>query len=65
VSPTTVARPRSWKIQDVAEYLQICDRSVIRMCQRGQLPHLRIGKIYRFDSEKIIALFDGATPEQS
>lgn len=65
MSPTIVTQPRSWKVQDVAGYLQVCDRSVIRMCQRGQLPHLKIGKIYRFDPEKIIALFDGAAPKQS
>lgn len=65
MSPTTVARPVAWKIQDVAEHLQVCNRTVINMCRRGELPCLKIGKIYRFDPEKIIALFDGATPEQS
>ena len=59
VSPEcTCSPPRSWTIDDVAAYLRIHRRTVIKMAAGGEIPCLRLGKLYRFDSVKIIAMFD-------
>ncbi len=56
----TCTPPRSWTVDDVAAYLRVHHRTVLRMVERGEIPALRLGKIVRFDPEKVVALFDDA-----
>ena len=58
--PSTITPPRTWTRDDVAAYLRINPRTVVIMAERGDIPCLRLGRLFRFDPEKIIALFDGA-----
>ena len=37
------------KAEDVAEFLGVSLRKVLRMAKQGSLPYLRIGESYRFD----------------
>jgi len=62
--PTSTA-PQTWVADEVAAYLRINRRTVIRMAERGEIPALRLGRLFRFDRQKIIALFDGdASPDK-
>jgi excisionase family DNA binding protein len=53
-----VTPARAWKVDDVAAFLRINHRTVIKMAERGDIPCVRLGKLYRFDPQKIVALFD-------
>ena len=65
VSPEfPTASPRTWTVDDVAAYLRVHRRSVLRMTARGEIPALRLGKLYRFDPQKIAALFGSAARDQ-
>jgi excisionase family DNA binding protein len=62
--PTSTA-PQTWVADEVAAYLRINRRTVLKMVDRGEIPAVRLGKLYRFDPQKIIALFDGdASPDK-
>lgn len=52
------APPRAWTVDDVADFLRINPRTVIKLAAAGRIPATRIGKLYRFDPQKIVALFD-------
>ncbi len=41
------------KIKEVANYLQLSERTVYKLVREGSLPAARIGGVYRFDSEEI------------
>ena len=56
----TINPPHTWTVDDVAAYLRVHHRTVINMAERGEIPCLRLGRLFRFDPEKIVALFDGA-----
>ncbi len=36
------------KISDVAEFLRISQKTIYRMALRGDIPAIRVGKVYRF-----------------
>ena len=37
----------------VADRLNVSRQKVLELCRRGRLPHVRLGDLYRFDSEKL------------
>ena len=39
---TTATSPCTWTVDDVAGYLRIHHRSVIKMAERGEIPYLRL-----------------------
>lgn len=43
---------------DVARLLRLSKRTVLRRAERGELPAVRIGSLYRFDLDKIAGLFE-------
>lgn len=57
------APERALTVDELADYLHVHRRTVIRLVERGEIPALRLGRIYRFDPERIRALFDGSTGE--
>ena len=42
-----------WDANDVARYLKVSRSWVYHRAEAGQLPHLRIGGLLRFDSEAV------------
>jgi excisionase family DNA binding protein len=37
-----------WTVEDVAQYLQLQPETIRSMARRGELPALKIGKVWRF-----------------
>lgn len=46
---------RLWRVKDVAVYLSCSESYVYKAAERGELPHLTIGAMLRFDPEEIRA----------
>ena len=44
---------RLMTLEEVAEYLQLCQRSVYRMVHERKIPFFRIGRVYRFSKENL------------
>lgn len=42
-------------VQDVAGMLKVCPRTVLNMANRGDIPASRIGHLWRFDENEILA----------
>ena len=42
-------------VQDVAEMLKVCPRTVLNMANRGEIPASRIGHLWRFDESEILS----------
>lgn len=57
MTPQTTDR-RVMTIDEVAQELRIARRTVQRLAGEGVIPGVRIGKVFRFDSRKIEAMFD-------
>jgi len=43
-----------WTVKDVANYLSLTPETVRAMARRGELPGLKIGRVWRFDKFSII-----------
>ncbi len=53
ISPT-------WRIKDVADYLHVSPKTVLRMVYRGALPYRRVGpRLIRFVPGEIQRAFEG------
>ncbi len=53
ISPPKTRRPIStidplWTVEDVAAYLKLQPETIRSMARRGELPGLKIGKVWRF-----------------
>lgn len=57
MTPQTTDR-RVMTIDEVAQELRLAKRTVQRLAGEGVIPGVRIGKVFRFDSRKIDAMFD-------
>jgi excisionase family DNA binding protein len=55
VRTATPHRDGLWDANDVARYLKVSRSWVYHRAEDGQLPHLRIGGLLRFDAEIIRA----------
>jgi excisionase family DNA binding protein len=42
-----------WTVEDVADYLQLQPETIRSMARRGELPALKIGKVWRFQKQAI------------
>ena len=42
-----------WTVEDVADYLQLQPETIRSMARRGELPALKIGKVWRFQKHAI------------
>lgn len=42
----------------LSNYLKISKETVYRMLKKGEIPHLRVGKLYRFKKQDIDAWLD-------
>ncbi len=42
-----------WTVDDVANYLQLQPETIRSMARRGELPALKIGKVWRFQKKSI------------
>jgi excisionase family DNA binding protein len=57
-SETAPNCPTTLTVEEVAARLRVCPRTVQNLAKRGEIPAVRLGKLYRFDAAKIAALFD-------
>jgi excisionase family DNA binding protein len=48
-----------WTVEDVAAYLQLQPETIRSMARRGELPALKIGKVWRFQKQAIHAMLIG------
>jgi excisionase family DNA binding protein len=53
ISPRETRRPFAtidplWTVEDVAAYLKLQPETIRSMARRGELPGLKIGKVWRF-----------------
>jgi len=42
-----------WTVEDVADYLKLQPETIRSMARRGELPALKIGKVWRFQRHAI------------
>lgn len=42
-----------WTVEDVADYLKLQPETIRSMARRGELPALKIGKVWRFQRRAI------------
>lgn len=47
-----------WTVEDVAEYLKLQPETIRSMARRGELPALKIGKVWRFQRHAIHEMLD-------
>jgi excisionase family DNA binding protein len=45
-----------WTVEDVAAYLQLQPETIRSMARRGELPALKIGKVWRFQKQAVHAM---------
>ena len=50
--------PTYLTVDEVAARLRMQRRTVTKLVAEGVIPAVRLGKLYRFDADKIAALFD-------
>ena len=55
--PCSLSAFRTWTADDVAKYLRLHRRTVLHMAERGEIPSIPFGKLYRFDPGRVRALF--------
>jgi excisionase family DNA binding protein len=53
--PTPAQRDGLWDANDVAGYLKVSRSWVYHRAEAGELPHLRVGGLLRFDPEVVRA----------
>ena len=46
------------KPEAVADILQVARKTVVEMARRNDIPHVRIGRYYRFDPDEISRWID-------
>ncbi len=42
-----------WTVEDVADYLKLQPETIRNMARRGELPAIKIGKVWRFRQQAI------------
>jgi excisionase family DNA binding protein len=58
ISPADIHVPHPlsdalWTVEDVAEYLKLQPETIRSMARRGELPALKLGKVWRFHKHAI------------
>jgi len=53
--PATPVSDELWDANDVARYLRVSRSWVYHRAEAGQLPHLRVGGLLRFDADVVRA----------
>ncbi len=46
-----------WTVEDLAAYLKLQPETIRSMARRGELPALKIGKVWRFQKQAISEMF--------
>jgi excisionase family DNA binding protein len=52
-----VGTSRYWTVADVAETYGLHPKSVYALVDQGKIPHLRVGRLLRFDPDEVRAHF--------
>jgi excisionase family DNA binding protein len=45
-----------WTVEDLAEYLKLQPETIRSMARRGELPAIKLGKVWRFQRSAIYAM---------
>ncbi len=48
-----------WTVEEVADYLKLQPETIRSMARRGELPALKIGKVWRFQRQAINEMLAG------
>lgn len=56
---------RFFSCREIAEYLGTCEKTVRRLCDRGKLPFVRIGRSVKIDKGRLDELLEAGELEQS
>jgi excisionase family DNA binding protein len=51
---------RAYTVREVAEMLGVCEKHILRLCQRGELAHVRLGRRIVIHREVLDALLEKA-----
>lgn len=51
--------------QEVADYLKVSRKTVIRLCNEGDIPFIKVGRNYRFKKQAIIEYVDTQQQNQT
>ncbi len=46
-----------WTVEDLAAYLKLQPETIRSMARRGELPALKIGKVWRFQKQAVSEMF--------
>ncbi len=68
-SPESTVSPRPaealWTVEDVAQYLRLKTETVRAMARRGEIPAVRLGRVWRFQRETLEAWVRASIKEKS
>jgi excisionase family DNA binding protein len=53
ISQTNTSIDPLWTVEDVAAYLKLQPETIRSMARRGELPALKIGKVWRFQKSAL------------
>ena len=53
LNPADAPNDPLWTVEDVADYLKLQPETIRNMARRGELPAIKIGKVWRFQRQAI------------
>ena len=61
----TMTEPRTYTIEQAAKVLQVNQRTVNRLLERGELRGVKVGRLWRIPEEALNAYLRGERPEEN
>lgn len=55
-----VALPDVLTLEQAAEYLQLCSKTVVKLATGGKIPAKRLGREWRFSRPALLRFIDGS-----
>lgn len=49
---------RFYSCREIAEYLGTCEKTIRRLCDRGEIPAVRIGGSVRVDFKRLVEILE-------
>ena len=54
--------PEIMTMIEVADFFRVNTKTIRDLAIKGELPHFRIGKLYRFETKRVMKFFTGIKP---